>query len=325
MNQNTDKKNFSLPVKPMASAIKEAIADMDLSRSGEPLVLRTRWKSINKRMLGGFRYSTLNLLAGASGHGKSYILNMLHQDFCNPELNGEMMEKYPYKILHFNFEMSSSDEVLRTVSGMEQISYGTLLSAEEQLEDEAYDRVRMSMEKIKSNQIYYVEKPGNRLEILETIRAFQNKFPDHRMVITLDHTLLVEYLDEKDEVKLLSELGKMFLQIRKDYGSCNILLGQLNDKIEDPRRLQIPSMQYPSKTDLHGSKQLYHACDSVMVIHRPEMLNLDFYGPNQYPTRDLMAFHLIKMRKGQPGFTRLKSDLANGRIVEWVDEQINHY
>ena len=210
--------------------------------------------------------------------------------------------------------MSASDEILRKVSSKVKISYGDLLSAERPLTAEEYKMIDEEINKLDNNDIYYVEKAGNRYEIKETIYSFSRRFPDHKLFISLDHTLLVKYLDEKSEVELLSELGKMFIEIRKDLGCCCVLVAQLNDKIEDPRRRE-PALHYPTKTDIHGSKQLFHAADSVLIMHRPELLNITDYGTKRYPTQDIIFLHQIKARKGEIGLVRMVQDFKNGNIL----------
>ena len=103
----------------------------------------------------------------------------------------------------------------------------------------------------------------------------------------------------------------------------NILLGQLNDKIESEKRLDPtnPSLHYPTKTDIHGSKQIYHAVDVAMVIHQPSLLHLEYYGKKDIPTNNLVALHVLKNRKGEQGLTLLKNNLVNGKFDEWDYEK----
>ncbi len=308
-------RNFSLKVKTYSKALSEAKDAIEEGITGEQMGLLTRWDKINDRLLGGMRFGNVYLIAGASGHGKSFILNMILQDFIDPKINGNF--KKPFKILHFTFEMSAVDEVLRTLSGKTSLAYGDLLSAHGPLSDFEFDRVKKEIDALINDTRYFVETTGNRDEIEEDIGLFIQRYPDHELVICLDHTLMVNEHDEKSEVGLMASLGKMFIDIRKEFNTLNILLCQLNDKIEDPRRLSNPSMHYPTKTDIHGSKQLYHAADGVFVIHRPELLHLDFYGPKRHEVNGLIAFHILKFRKGQPGMTRLREDLGNGAIHTW--------
>jgi len=117
----------------------------------------------------------------------------------------------------------------------------------------------------------------------------------------------------------MAELGKMCIEIRKRFGAMVLLLSQLNDKIEGERRRDpdAPNLHYPLKTDIHGSKQLYHAADVVMVVHQPALLGLETYGRKNLPTRNLVALHCLKNRHGQAGITLLKNNLRHGTFEDW--------
>lgn len=309
------KNSETLPITHISQALDRAKSDILEGISDEQSGLRCRWDRINKALLGSWRFDNVYMLAGASGSGKSYILNMLHQDFCNPEFNSNF--KKPFLILHFGFEMSASDEVLRTLTTLSQKSYAELLSAHKRLED--YEAVIQQLDVLKDRQIYYVETSGNLQQIYNTIKAFKERFSNHELVITLDHTLLTEIRDEKSEIELLANLARLEIDVRKQFKSLNIIVSQLNDKIEDPKRIANKALHFPTKTDIHGSKQMYWACDYVWVAHRPESLNIEKYGRMHYPTEGLIAMHLIKSRKGVPGLVRLKEKLSEGKIIQWED------
>ena len=263
------------------------------------------------------------MLCGASGHGKSYMLNKLLRDFTNPTLQKDVTRT---RILHFSFEMSAAAEMTRRISTLTGISYRKLLSADRPLTKEEMEQVNSASSRLTDEPIYFVETPGNRQQILDTIDKMKNKFPDDDLVVTLDHTLLVSGLAGENEIQTLAELGKMFIDVRKQYGTLNILLSQLNDKIESSSRRDpsVPSLHFPTKTDIHGSKQLYHAADVCLVMHQPALLGLEVYGPDRVPTmtedeKNLISMHVLKNRHGTQGYTRMIANLENGRIDPWSD------
>jgi hypothetical protein len=111
----------------------------------------------------------------------------------------------------------------------------------------------------------------------------------------------------------------LFVKLKKSpIEPMTILLSQMNDKIEDPIRVQNYNLHYPTKKDVHGSKQLFWACDYVGVIHRPELLNIQKYGPKQYDTDQLIAYHQLKSRKGITGIARFREQFNIGKIIDWV-------
>jgi hypothetical protein len=132
----------------------------------------------------------------------------------------------------------------------------------------------------------------------------------------------MEYLDEKGEVELVTQVARLALYFKKEYGAMVIMLGQLNDKIEQNERINNPAFHYPRKTDLHGSKSVYMISDTVIIIMRPERLGIDYYGKRQFPTTDLIALHVIKSRlNGTEGLIRMKQDFEHGTMYEWKREE----
>ena len=311
-----------LYIKHMSEAAQEAgrevAENIKARQEGTQTALMCRHPKINSVLLGGWRFRKQYAICGASGSGKSFYLNMLYQDFINEALNGNF--KYPFKILHFNFEMPSSDEVLRTVSSGTAKSYRDLISADTMLQAHDHTHVKAVLDNIKDSPIYFVETMANVQQIYDTIHEFQGRFPQHRIIVGIDHTLLASTQNEKSEVELVSRLSRMFLSVRKKFETMNLMIVQLNDKIEDPQRISSPALHYPKKMDIHGAKAVYRDADYVMVLHAPEKLGIERYGRKQYPTQDLIAFHLLKGRMSGDGVViRLKSALAKGQILQWED------
>ncbi len=304
-----------LPVLAVDQAVTVAHDQMRERASGVVFALKCRLPALDKLLMGGHQFDNFYVYAGASGSGKSNFLTLLEQDFCDSTLNFGYPK--PFKILHFTFEMSAADEVVRMVSSKTKLSYGTLMSAEQPLNAHGEHAAHEALKVINGMPLFYVETSGNYRQIEATVDAVAQKFPDHQLIVTLDHTLLPEYLNEKDEVELTSKIARTGLRIRKKHQAMVIFLSQLNDKIENPIRIQTPAMHYPSKTDLHSSKAIYQNADVVGILHRPEMLNITTYGQKQFPTKDLIAFHGLKVRKGAPGMVRLRAKFAEGTIEQW--------
>ena len=319
---NYQEKPFTrVVIKPLDKVLHEADTLVKEGMSNENMALKTRWSGFNRLMMGGLRFGNTYLLAGASGHGKSFFLNMLIQDFLDSEINGTFNK--PFKILHFGFEMSAADEILRRAAAMTDISYSSLLSAFDKLTPQQYEFFQAKLQTLKEQPVFYVEQPTTRYKMYQTIKDFKAKFPDEELIVSVDHTLLVQSEVGENEIQTIAGLGKLFIEIRKEFNTLNILLGQLNDKIESEKRLDPtnPSLHYPTKTDIHGSKQMYHAVDVAMVIHQPSLLHLEYYGKKDIPTDGLVALHILKNRKGEQGLTLLRNNLAQGRFDEWEYEK----
>ncbi len=44
----------------------------------------------------------------------------------------------------------------------------------------------------------------------------------------------------------------------------------MNRNIENPERINNPSMHYPMRSDISSADTIFHASDYVICIHRPE-------------------------------------------------------
>lgn len=308
--------SYELPIRTMDEVVVSTTSTIESYMDGTVPVLKTRWKRVNDMLLGGLQFGMVYVVAGASGHGKSMFLNNLMRDFTSPVFNSF---NKPLKILHFSFEMSAEMELIRRISALSSVGLDKILKADSKLTDIEKSMIYDKLSKIKEPDLYFVEKPGNRMEIAKTIKAFIDNNPDCHYVICLDHTLLVTPLPGENEIQMLAELGKMCIEIRKRFNAMILLISQLNDKIEGDKRRDpdIPTLHYPMKTDIHGSKQLYHAADCVLVIHQPSLLGLEHYGRRNIPTQNLVALHCLKNRHGQTALTLLTNNLKNGTFDEY--------
>ena len=302
----------SLRMKPMSTAVAEAERDILERSSGVQFAFKTRLPKLNTALGGGLQVGNMYYFCGASGSGKSLFRNQIESDICDSNLNGNYPK--PFLILNFVFEMSAADEAIRSFSSNTGLSYGEIMSSEKPFDD--FHNQRHHLISISNRPVFFVETSGNRRQILATIHNVHLRFPDHELIIMLDHSLLTEFLDEKDEIALLAALAKDFVRVRKNYPCMIIVLGQLNDKLEQWQRLNSAALHYPTKTDIHGGKQMYWAMDYVLILHRPEELGIVSYGKQAIPTTDLLAAHLIKARKGRVGLIRLKANFAQGRIEQ---------
>lgn len=306
----------SLPVVGTRDAIHRTKIEIDQSRSGTQMTLKTSLDKLNSSLMGGFRMNNIYGIVGASGSGKSYLLNQIRNDFVDPNLNGSYHK--PIKILNFCLEMPLEDELIRTVSGKTGLSYGDLISSEKLLEDHEFQRVSNVLDTLDHPDMFFVETSGNRMQVYNTIVDFANANPGNQIIITYDHTLLTDEYDEKTEMEVIAKLSKMFMKLKKSsIDILVILLLQMNDKIEDVIRVQNKHLQYPTKKDIHGSKQVFWACDYIGILHRPELLNIKTYGMKGWDTENLIAWHIVKSRKGRTGMSRFKAEFEIGRISNW--------
>lgn len=331
----------------ISDAVEQAKSFIDIERSGEITGLYTRWKGVNRSLMKYWRFSLVNMIAGSSGSGKSAILNMIEDDFTNPDLNptflrhidkdensityGQWIGEDRIMVLAFKYEMDAADEILRNISGKVKKSYSYLLSGEVQnnkdgtkpsaLANETYNRINdeefkyisSELDKLKNKRIVFYENAGNLDQLYATVAAYKEKNPHIRIIVTLDHTLLSLKISEKDDLELSSRTAHMAIRLKKTFGANVIFLNQLNGEIENPKRRSEPTLHFPVKTDIHCGSQTYWACDNVVIFHRPENLHILKYG-NKFPvnTKDLIHCAWIKSRKNKPGNIWFKNEFQQG-------------
>ncbi len=315
-----------LPYRPASSVVDEAFDIIKKERSGEQLGLLSDIPKLNRAMGKFFRFSQINLWAGLSGHGKSYLLNKLNSAFLSP-INSEYKNKV--LIIQYAFEMSAVTEMLRACSSDMGISYSALLSSDYskdlddyiQLSEEDLLKAKNFLDSYKNKRIMFIENAGNvnliyntTKEIVSKVRA---KYPKQTFdfIVNIDHTLLIEKLGESDLLELMLNTGKLATALKKQFGCMVNLIGQLNNNIEDVRRLADPSMHYPVKSDIYAQGQIYNACDNVFIINQPSLLKIQEYGLKKIPTKNLIHLLKLKSRFGIVGNIWLKNDLKNGKII----------
>lgn len=313
----------TLPIKSMREAIQEAKDLINLERSGKITGLYTRWSKVNKALMKYLRFRSVTCIAGMSGSGKSAILNMIEDDFTNPELNPSFVGKIT--LLAFKYEMDASDEILRNLSGKVKKSYSYLLSSEAIGEGKEYNKItdeeaacyERELDKLENRPIKYIENAGNLEQLWNTCVKEYQENPNKRLIVTIDHTLLSQKLSEKDDLELAANTAQVAIRLRKYLNAIVIFINQLNGEIEKPIRRENPSMHYPVKTDIHCGNQIYWACDNVFIFHRPEILHILKYG-NVEPlnTKNLIHGALIKSRKNKIGNLFFEQRFNEGNMVQ---------
>jgi len=327
------KKGVVLKYTSPAMAVEQAKEEIRIERIGEQLGLKTNFNSLNIAMSKYFRFAMVNLWAGLSGHGKSYLLNLINKAFLDykttQSLNGEI--KFVPVIFQFCFEMSAANEILRSVSNDLGVNYNYLLSSQYDKESKEYntlsqdevDRIYKALDYYKLQSIFFFETSTNLNNIYATIAYYRSKYDElskqngveYKFVVNIDHTLLIEKLDEKDTMELMANTGRIAIFLKR-IGCMVNLLGQLNNNIEDTKRLLTPALQYPMKSDIYAQGQLFNACDNVFTINQPQLLHIKEYGPSKVPTANLMHLLKLKARHGSVGSIWLKNDLYKGQVNE---------
>ena len=241
----------TLTFRHISSATNEAVEYIRKRKNHEIVSLRTRWSKFNKSCMGG--------------SGKSSFVNTLESDLIDLNSNQDVV------VLNFSFEMLSSRQVGRKLSSKLRQTTAQLYSSISELDNSLLEEVEQTSQQIKSYPIYYVDTPGTVADIASTIDYFyENKAKGKKFVIILDHTLLVEGQNRESALQVISDLQKLFIRVKKFPDTTIIQLSQMNRNIENPERINNPSMHYPMRSDISSADTIFHASDYVICIHRPE-------------------------------------------------------
>lgn len=314
MEQNLSK---TLPFRHISSATNEAVEYIRRRKNHEIISLRTRWNKFNKSCMGGIEPNTIYTIVGISGSGKSSFVNTLETDLI------DLNSKQDIIVLNFSFEMLSSRQVGRKMSSKLRQTTAELYSANNELDDDLLAKVEQTSQQIKSYPIYYVDTPGTVDDIASTINYFyENKAKGKKFVIILDHTLLVEGQARETALQVISDLQKLFIRVKKLPDTTIIQLSQMNRNIESPERINNPSMHYPMRSDISSADTIFHASDYVICIHRPELLNIQQYGPNRLLVKNKVYLHILKNRDaGECAILEFDNDLKYNNLIETIRDE----
>lgn len=296
----------------MSKVAQEAITYIAGRRDHSITSLKTRWNKFNRQCMGGIEPNTVYTIAGISGSGKSSMANELTTDIVdlNPQEN--------IIILNFSLEMVGFRQVGRTLSNKLRKTTSTLYSSEKDLDDETFRKVIAVSNQLKEYPIYFVDNPTTPTQVKDIIYGFYEQYVKNTnkyFIIIYDHALLTKQVGSI--IETISELERVFIQAKKLPLTSIIQLAQMNRNIEAPERINNPLSHYPIRSDLSSSDAIFQASDYVLVIHRPEILGIQEYGPNHLPTENKVYLHILKNRDaGKPCILEFENDLMYNNLIE---------
>lgn len=312
MQQQIIMEQSSFKIRPMRQVAQEAINYIAGRREHNIVSLKTRWNKFNKQCMGGIEPNTVYTIAGVSGTGKSSWSNLVQTDLIDLNPTEDVI------ILTFSLEMVGFRQVGRTLSNKLRKTTSVLYSSEKDLDEETFKRVISVSNQLKEYPIYFVDNPGTPKQVEEIILSFYEQYvkgTNKHFVIIYDHALLTKQVGSV--IETISELERVFIQIKKLPLTSVIQIAQMNRNIEQPERINNPSSHYPMRSDLSSSDAIFQASDYVLVLHRPEMYGIQEYGLNRLPTANKVYMHILKNRDaGKPCIIEFENDLMYNNLIE---------
>lgn len=304
--------NYCDVIRPISVVAQEAVNYIAGRREHNITSLKTRWTKFNKQCMGGIEPNTVYTIAGISGSGKSSMANLIQTDIIDLNPNEDII------VLTFSLEMVGFRQVGRTLSNKLRRTTSTLYSSETDLDESTFKDVINVSNQLKKYPIYFVDNPSTPTQVNNIIRWFYDKYvknTNKHFVIIYDHALLTK--QEGSTIETISELERVFIQAKKLPLTSVIQLAQMNRNIEQPERINNPLSHYPMRSDLSSSDSIFQASDYVIVIHRPEILNIQEYGPNHLPVNNKVYIHMLKNRDaGKPCILEFENDLMYNNLIE---------
>lgn len=304
--------NLSNLIRPMSVVANETVRYIAGRREHKIVSLKTRWNKFNKQCMGGIEPNTVLTVAGISGSGKSSFANLITTDVI------DLNESEDIIVLNFSLEMVGFRQVGRTLSNKLRKTTSTLYSSEKDLDDNTFRMVVSVTNKLKEYPIYFVDSPTTPTQVKDIIMQFYDTYvkgTSKHFIIVYDHALLTKQIGSVLET--ISELERVFIQVKKLPMTSIIQLAQMNRNIESSERINNSMSHYPMRSDLSSSDAIFQASDYVCVIHRPEILNIQEYGPNHLPTSNKVYIHMLKNRDaGKPCILEFENDLAFNNLIE---------
>lgn len=250
-------------MKHISTAYAEAISHQEANE-----FVRTNTKL--DLVIRGIEPNQLITMAGISGSGKSSLVNFIESE-CAPEMS----------ILSFSLEMTGMAQVRR------KLKYFNTFDK---------DKKDQAIKDMNRSDIWYHEDSVSEKDVDTIARDFIAKREGKKILILMDHILL---LKGKDERQAIAELQKVLIVLRKMKNVSVIQVAQMNRNIETLERIKTPQFHYPQRSDISSADSVYQASDILIVVHRPEILGIISYGLHSLGTKDVIFLHVLKYREGK--------------------------
>lgn len=227
----------------------------------------------------GLQPGDLIIVAGRPSMGKTaFAINIAE--------HVAVEEKLPVAI--FSMEMGGAQLVSRMISSIGQIDAHVLKTG--QLEDQHWDSLAKTVNKLSDAPIYIDETANTALEIRARSRRLARQFGGKLGLIVIDYIQMMSGSRGGDNrVAELAEISRSLKLLAKELHVPIIVLSQLSRNVENR------TDKHPMMSDLRDSGAIEQDADLIMLMYRDE-----YYHPDsQY--KGLAECMISKHRNGSTG------------------------
>tara|TARA_Y100000593_G_scaffold2644_1_gene5346 strand:- start:650 stop:1603 length:954 start_codon:yes stop_codon:yes gene_type:complete len=291
----------------IADSVNTSLNEIKKGMLGKRIVYPTKWKRLNRNLLGGLQPGKMYVIAGRPGVGKSAFSNQMIFDLLDRNSKENLI------VLYWSFEMPGHQQILRAGAKDVKKEVMDLLSVQNKLRQDEYDLYKEKVSVYNEYPIYFNNIPRNIEYIKKTNEEIATFYPSTLVINVYDHSRLI--LSKADtELQKLNQISKGCMWMQAKMGVINILLSQLNRNIEQEHRAR--NQYQPLLTDLFGGDSIGQDAHVVMMLQRP----FDLYGITDLycdeEPEGLLAVHVEKNRDGLLGMIPFEADLSTFTINE---------
>jgi hypothetical protein len=294
--------------KTQREAFIESLSYLQGRQSGQITSIKTPWPKFNDATTAGIEWHSTTVIGGRPATGKTLIKSLLVNAAFN--LNPLMS----FRVLEFQFEMLGKNSAIREFANHIAKGYKYLCSADGKLTDEHFEMCKLYAKERLKYPIDIVEEATTVTEFKDIIEEYMlthssvdkdGKRVYKNVIVTLDHSLLLDNQPYGDDMSMLKALGKTLTALKRKYPIAFIILSQLNRNIDAPERNEDGKYgNFILPSDIFGSDALLQHADTLIGLNAPGKQKLNYYGVERYIIQQdpfILAMHFLKCRNGETG------------------------
>ena len=176
-------------------AVNQSIVIVKNAMEGKREVYPTKWKRLNRNLLGGLQKGKMYVIAGRPGVGKSAFSNQMIFDVLDVNANKNIIT------LYWSFEMPGYQQIMRSASKEVNKEVSKLVSVEARLNDEDFKSYAKRVDRFRKYPVYFNSVPRTMEYIKQTNEQVFDKSPKSTIINVFDHSRLIKGANEHTELQ----------------------------------------------------------------------------------------------------------------------------